>query len=112
MQISYNKNIRNKCMALTRVGPKFQVTIPKATRDAAGLEVGDFVETTVKGNSIVLKPKIVVEKHPLIDTAIREGLEDIKAGRVSGPFHSAKELIEDLHKRVKGGKTKKTKQSR
>jgi AbrB family looped-hinge helix DNA binding protein len=99
-------------MALTKVGPKFQVTIPKVTRDAVGLDVGDLVETSVQGNNIVLKPKTVVEKHPAIDAAIREGLEDVKAGRVYGPFNSAKELVSDLHKRTRGAKTRKTKKAR
>jgi AbrB family looped-hinge helix DNA binding protein len=79
-------------MALTKVGPKFQVTIPKATRDAVGLDIGDVVETTVQGNKIILSPKIVVDKHPEIEARLREAEEDIKAGRVYGPFRSVKEL--------------------
>jgi AbrB family looped-hinge helix DNA binding protein len=79
-------------MALTKVGPKFQVTIPKAARDAAGLDIGDVVETSVEGNKIILRPKIVVDKHPEIEARLREAEEDIKAGRVYGPFRSVKEL--------------------
>jgi AbrB family looped-hinge helix DNA binding protein len=79
-------------MALTKVGPKFQVTIPKATRDAVGLDIGDVVETSVQGNKIILSPKIVVDKHPEIEARLREAEEDIKAGRVYGPFRSVKEL--------------------
>jgi len=30
-----------------RLGPKYQVTIPKPVRDALGLKVGDLVETTI-----------------------------------------------------------------
>jgi AbrB family looped-hinge helix DNA binding protein len=99
-------------MALTKVGPKFQVTIPKATRDAVGLYIGDVVETSVQGNKIILSPKIVVDKHPEIEARLREAEEDIKAGRVYGPFTSAKELIRDLHKRTKAMKARKTKNTR
>jgi AbrB family looped-hinge helix DNA binding protein len=99
-------------MAFTKVGPKFQVTIPKATRDAVGLDIGDVVETEVKGNTIVLRPKIVVDKHPEIEARLREAEEDIKAGRVYGPFNSAKELIRDLHKRTKETKARKAKTAR
>jgi AbrB family looped-hinge helix DNA binding protein len=99
-------------MALTKVGPKFQVTIPKAARDATGLGIGDVVETTVEGNSIILRPKIVVDKHPEIEARLREAEEDLKAGRVYGPFRSAKELVRDLHKRSKATKTRKTKNAR
>jgi len=96
-------------MALTKVGPKFQVTIPKATRDAVGLDIGDVVETQVKGNTIVLKPKMVIDKHPEIEARLREAEEDIKAGRVSKTFTSVEELMADLNStRGKRRKTKKT----
>jgi hypothetical protein len=35
----------------------------------------------------------------IIDARLSEAEEDIKAGRVYGPFESAKELIRDLQKR-------------
>lgn len=53
-------------MTLTRIGPKYQVTIPKATRDAAGLSVGDFVEATVTKDGVLLRPQAVVEKSALV----------------------------------------------
>ena len=40
--------------AATKVGPKFQVTIPKNVRDAVGLKVGDLVEASVGRDGIVL----------------------------------------------------------
>ena len=39
--------------AATKVGPKFQVTIPKNVRDAVGLKVGDLVEASVGREGIV-----------------------------------------------------------
>jgi AbrB family looped-hinge helix DNA binding protein len=68
-------------MALTKIGPKFQVAIPKAARDAIGLHVGDTIETTVKDDEIILRPKMRVDRHPEIDARLREAQEDIKAGR-------------------------------
>jgi hypothetical protein len=35
----------------------------------------------------------------IIDARLREAEDDIKAGRVYGPFRSAKELIRELQKR-------------
>jgi AbrB family looped-hinge helix DNA binding protein len=99
-------------MPLVRVKQKFQVTIPDDVRKQAGLEVGDFLEATAKGNVIMLKPKAVVDRHPEIDARLHEALEDIKAGRVYGPFNSAKEMISDLHKRTREAKTRKTKKAR
>jgi len=49
-------------MALTKVGPKYQVTIPKETREAVGLEVGDLVEATATKGVVLLRPKAVVDK--------------------------------------------------
>jgi AbrB family looped-hinge helix DNA binding protein len=99
-------------MPLVRVKQKFQVTIPDHVRKQAGLEVGDLLEATAKGNVITLKPKAVIDRHPEIDARLREALEDIKAGRVYGPFNSAKEMISDLHKRTREAKTGKTKKAR
>jgi AbrB family looped-hinge helix DNA binding protein len=88
-------------MPLVRIKQKFQVTIPDYVRKQAGLEVGDFLEATAKGNVITLKPKTVVDRHPEIDAALREGLEDIKKGRVSPAFSSAKSATRYLHQQAK-----------
>lgn len=85
-------------MAITKVGPKYQVTIPKAARDAVQLKVGDFVDIERKGNKLVLIPKRLVEKHPEIDRRLAEAEEDIKAGRVYGPFNSVEAMLRSLHK--------------
>ena len=53
-------------MALTKIGPKYQVTIPKATREAAGLSVGDFVEATATKDGVLLRPQAVVDKSALV----------------------------------------------
>jgi AbrB family looped-hinge helix DNA binding protein len=52
-------------MALTKVGPKFQVTIPKVAREAIGLSVGDLVEATPTKNGVLLRPKVAVDKSSL-----------------------------------------------
>ena len=40
-------------MAVTKIGVKYQVTIPKVAREAAGLKVGDIVEaTSVQGGCL------------------------------------------------------------
>jgi AbrB family looped-hinge helix DNA binding protein len=52
-------------MALTKVGPKFQVTIPKVTREAIGLNVGDLVEAIMTKEGILLRPKVAVDKSSL-----------------------------------------------
>ncbi len=99
-------------MPLVRIKQKFQVTIPDHVRKQVGLEVGDFMEATAKGNVILLKPKTVVDRHPEIDARLHEALDDVKAGRTYGPFNSAKELVSDLHRRTRRVKMKRTKKDR
>lgn len=74
-------------MALTKVGPKFQVTIPKVAREAIGLNVGDLVEATPTKNGVLLRPKVVVDKD--ITKRLEAAEAAVKAGRVLGPFASA-----------------------
>ena len=93
----YTKNVRiSKLMPLTKVGPKYQVTIPKEAREAIGLSVGDLVEATTTKEGVLLRPKIVVDKHPEVEARLREAEEDIKAGRVYGPFRSVAEMRRSL----------------
>jgi AbrB family looped-hinge helix DNA binding protein len=49
-------------MPLVKVKPKFQVTIPTEVREAVQIEVGDILEATVQGTTIVLTPKTVVDR--------------------------------------------------
>ena len=50
-------------MPLVRVKEKFQVTIPTELREALHLTVGDILEATVEADTIVLKPKAVVDRR-------------------------------------------------
>ena len=56
-------------MPLVKVKEKFQVTIPTALRKAVRLSVGDLLEAEAKGNTIVLKPKALVDREA-VDAAI------------------------------------------
>jgi len=82
-------------MPLVAIKTKGQVTLPAALCAQAGLSVGDLLEAKLERGKITLTPKSVV------DRAIAEGLEDLRKGRVFGPFSSAKDMIEDLHRRTK-----------
>ena len=50
-------------MPLVKVKEKFQVTIPTEVREAAQIAVGDILEATVQGTTIVLTPKAVVDRQ-------------------------------------------------
>src|SRR5262249_47028404 len=75
--------------AATKVGPKFQITIPKNVRDAVGLKVGDLVETSVGRDGIVLRQKVLIDKPMTLARQLEESEAAVRAGRALGPFKSA-----------------------
>jgi AbrB family looped-hinge helix DNA binding protein len=50
-------------LPLVKVKEKFQVTIPTELREALHLAVGDLLEATIENETIVLKPKAVVDRN-------------------------------------------------
>jgi AbrB family looped-hinge helix DNA binding protein len=77
---------------LVKVKEKYQVTLPASVRQKAKVAVGDLLEATVEGKKITLTPKSIVDRE------IALALEDVKKGRVYGPFSTAKETIRSLHR--------------
>jgi AbrB family looped-hinge helix DNA binding protein len=77
-------------MSIVTVKNKYQVVIPRAVRERIGVAVGDILEAKVERGQITLTPK------SLVDRAIAEGLEDIRKGRVRGPFDTVDEMIDSL----------------
>ena len=91
-------------MSIVKVKTKGQVTLPSATRERVGLNIGDLLEAKVERGKITLTPKT------LVDRRLAEGLDDIKKGRVHGPFKSAGELTASLESNIKK-RAKKSKRS-
>ena len=85
---------------ITKVGPKYQVTIPKPVREALKLETGDLLEVRVAGRHVVLRPKILVDRDPQLERDLAEAEADIKAGRVYGPYE-AKDALKGLDEAIK-----------
>ena len=89
-------------MSTTKISPKHQITIPQEIFRQLDLEIGDYLEAKVEAGAIVLVPKKLVPKDQAWfwtqewQEKEREAEEDIRAGRVSGPFKSAKELMKSL----------------
>jgi len=92
-------------MSMTKIGPKHQVTIPKDVFDQLELQVGEYVEIQAKGTVITIVPAKVIPKDqawfytPEWQAKEREADQDIARGKVSGPFASAKDLIDHLEKK-------------
>jgi AbrB family looped-hinge helix DNA binding protein len=85
---------------LVKVKEKFQVTLPASVRQKAGVAVGDLLEADVHGKKITLTPKVAVDRA-FIERRLAEGLEDLKKGRIHGPFSSAKDTVRSLHREAR-----------
>ena len=79
-------------MPLAKLKQKGQVTIPASIRDDLGLHEGDYVEVVREGTRIILTPQDISPRHPEIDAALAEALEDERAGRLSPGFSSMAEF--------------------
>lgn len=77
-------------MPLVKVRDKYQVTLPATVRRKAGIAVGDLLEAQVKDAKITLTPKRVIDRELAL------ALEDVKKGRVYGPFRSARAAARSL----------------
>lgn len=77
-------------MTLLKVKTKYQVTLPTEARTVLGLKEGDLLGVVVEAGRIVLTPKSVVDKR------VAEGLADIAAGKIHGPFNSVEDMIDSL----------------
>ena len=84
-----------------KVGPKYQVTIPKDVRDALGIKVGDLVEATIDRRGALIRPLEVVRKKVAIRKRIEAAEADVKAGRTLGPFKTARAAMQALKHKVR-----------
>lgn len=77
-------------MTLLKVKTKYQVTLPTEARTLLGVKEGDILGVVVESGRIVLTPKSVIDKR------LAEGLADIAAGRMHGPYGSVQKMIDSL----------------
>ena len=59
-------------MPFVTVKPKFQVTIPAKLRKDIDLREGDIMEATLVGDSILFKPKEVIDRNAVADRIAAE----------------------------------------
>jgi AbrB family looped-hinge helix DNA binding protein len=72
-------------IAVSRIGQRRQVVIPKRVFDALKLRAGDFVEVSAEGGRLQMRPKRLVDVGEAVLTAseavkVRRGESEIKAG--------------------------------
>ncbi len=76
--------------SVVKIGASRQVIIPKKIHDRFGLEPGDYLEVELHDDKMILTPKALVEKR------LAEALDDVKRGRIHGPFGTAREMVRSL----------------
>jgi AbrB family looped-hinge helix DNA binding protein len=92
-------------MPAVRIGPKHQITIPKDVFDSLHLKVGDFMETEIKDNVIVLIPHKLVPKDQEWfwtqewQAKEKEADKAIAKGEVSSSFSKASDALKALKKK-------------
>ena len=71
-------------MPVVKIRTNRQVTVPKAIFDELGLKEGDFVEVSVEGANIVIKPKRLVDLEdtlsPEEEKLVDKGFKQLKQG--------------------------------
>jgi bifunctional DNA-binding transcriptional regulator/antitoxin component of YhaV-PrlF toxin-antitoxin module len=87
-------------MPIIRVGLRGEITLPDSLRQETRISAGSLLEAEVHRNLIVLRPIQKADQPPNneLEAAIAEGLEDLQAGRVKGPFQDMAEFKARRHK--------------
>ncbi len=93
-------------MPKVKIGAKRQVTLPKDLMEQLKLKPGETLEAYATDDlGIVLVPTKKIPKDQrwfwteAWQRRYREALEDVKAGRLLGPFESVEAFKEELQKR-------------
>jgi AbrB family looped-hinge helix DNA binding protein len=102
------------------VNEKTRQLIPSAIRRKAGIKTGDKLEIIVSGGIITILPKLpaaddeyTTEHRRVVDAGLAKADEDIRAGRVYGPFDSADRMIASMQVELrKRAAAKRAKRSR
>ncbi len=71
-------------MPIVKIRTNRQVTVPKAIFDDLGLREGDFVEVSIQGSDIVIRPKRLVDMDDSLsaeeEELVEKGFEQLKNG--------------------------------
>ena len=99
------KNKNNEAISgLVKVKRHYQITLPGNLRHKFNITEGDYMEIEHQKEGIFIRPvKVVRPDHEYFYTKEWQKGEaaadkDIVAGRISGPFETAEDLIKKLEK--------------
>jgi bifunctional DNA-binding transcriptional regulator/antitoxin component of YhaV-PrlF toxin-antitoxin module len=88
-----------------RVGASRELVVPPSVRRRAGIKAGDRLEFEAARGIITIRKSQELEDHEytpaqrrIIDTRLAEAAEDVRRGRVYGPFTTSAELERSLRR--------------
>ncbi len=72
-------------MAISKVGQRRQVVLPKDICDGLGLAAGDFVEVSRDRGTVVIKPMRLVDREEKLtadeEKVVAKGFKELKRGQ-------------------------------
>jgi len=89
-------------MPRVKLSARRQITIPAEAAKRLGLKAGEELELVESEKAIVLVPRKHIPKDQQWyytnewQKMMQEAFEDLKAGRMRGPFENAEEFMNDL----------------
>ena len=90
------------------VNSKKKLVVPPSVQKRAHIKAGDRLEFKVSGGVITIVPELpsadneyTPEQRRVIDARLAKADEDIKAGRVYGPFKSGDEMATSIEAKIK-----------
>jgi AbrB family looped-hinge helix DNA binding protein len=89
-------------MARVKLSARRQITIPAETAKRLGLKAGEELELVESEKAIVLVPRKHIPKDQQWyytdewQKMMQEAFDDLKHGRMRGPFENVEEFIHDL----------------
>jgi bifunctional DNA-binding transcriptional regulator/antitoxin component of YhaV-PrlF toxin-antitoxin module len=95
-------------MTITVKDNKTPIVVPPAVRRKAGFKRGQEIEFKASGGVIAIVSKLpnaddeyTPAQRRAIDARLAKADEDVKAGRVYGPFDSAEEMAASIEANIK-----------
>lgn len=106
-------------MTITVRNTKEALVVPPSLQRRAGFKAGDLLEIKASGGIITILPKAASaedeytpEQRRFVDARLAKGDEDIKRGRLYGPFDSADEMAASIEANIKKMRAAKRKAKR
>jgi AbrB family looped-hinge helix DNA binding protein len=90
-------------MPRVKIGMRHQVTLPAETLKRLGLDAGEELEVVEHHKMILLVPRKHIPKAQewyytyAWQRMMQEAFDDLRAGRIRGPFETVEDLITELN---------------